>query len=107
VRRIPLYQSPEPDQPASTSSGVPDWGDEKKLVEALRSNWKGTPSGRTFHLGEQVPADVPIQPLPQPYASRDAGVKMHYLMSNGDAVLVLPAMRVVVEIYHSSTASLD
>jgi hypothetical protein len=107
VRTIPLYHSPEPEQQAAAPPGTPDWGDEKKLVEALRSNWKGTPVKRAFKLGDQVPADIPLQPLPQPFASRDTGVNMHYLMSNDDAVLVLPTLRVVVDVYRTSTASLD
>jgi hypothetical protein len=106
VRTIPLYQTPTPNPPAA-SSGMPDWGDEKKLVEVLRAAWKEKAVTRTFRRGEEVPADFPLQPLPPSFASRDAGVNMHYLIANGDAVLVLPGMRVVVEIYHSSTASLQ
>jgi hypothetical protein len=106
VRTAPLAPSPEAaSPPAQADSGLPDWGDEKKLVEALRENWKSKPVARTFQRGDEVPADIELQPLPAPFASRAAGVNMHYLMSNGDAVLVLPGMRVVVDVYHSTTAS--
>lgn len=106
VRTIPLYQTPTSNPPAVNSS-APDWGDENKLVEVLRAAWKEKAVTRTFRRGEEVPADLPLQQLPASFASRDAGVNMHYLIANGDAVLVLPGMRVVVEVYHSSTASLQ
>jgi hypothetical protein len=106
ARLVPAPPKPETSAPAAPGSSLPDWGDEKKLVEALRANWKSPPLTRSFQRGDEVPADLPLQPLPQPFASRDASVNMHYLMSNGDAVLVLPGMRVVVDVYHSATASL-
>jgi len=98
---IPEAASP----PVDADAGLPDWGDEKKLVQALRENWKSRPVARTFQRGDEVPADIELQPLPAPFASRAAGVNMHYLMSNGDAVLVLPGMRVVVDVYHSSATA--
>lgn len=98
-------QPPPPRPAAPTTSGLPDWGDEKKLVETLRANWKSGQVTRSFHRGDEVPPEVPLQPLPPPLASRAAGVNMSYVMADGDAVLVLPGMRVVVDVYHSATAS--
>jgi hypothetical protein len=93
--------------PAPTANLSPaDWGDEKKLIETLRADWKSTPVATSFQVGQQVPSEILLKPLPPSLASRDQGVNMHYFIANADAVLVLPRLRVVVDVYHSPEASL-
>jgi hypothetical protein len=103
---LPQHQTPEPIPPAATNSNPPDWGDEKKLIETLRADWKSAPVARSFGVGEQVPSEIRLKPLPPSVASRDQGVNMHYFIANEAAVLVLPRLRVVVDVYHNPEASL-
>jgi hypothetical protein len=92
-------------EPSGADPGLVDWGDEGQLVAALRANWQATPVEQTFRVGERVPADVPLLALPQPYAGRDRGLNMRYLMANSDAVLVLPTLRIVIDVFAGSTES--
>lgn len=92
-------------EPNAVDPGLVDWGDESQLVAALRANWRAMAAAHTFRVGEQVPVDVWLQALPHPYAGRDHGLNMRYLIANGDAVLVLPTLRVVVEVHSDRNES--